>query len=203
MGQPIILRHSYTRSRDTARAAVRYYQMRPRGEGEPPRAIFGKEGAMTRAEAYRLMDEHQARGYLAHRLMLSPSGEERPEDLKDFTRHVMAELEHDKGQTLHWVAVEHHNTDQPHVHIVLCGGGGQDGQTREVRLDRGDHARIKEDGRDYCRLEGRIRDDWDRALERVATREAALEAAREPEPARVTVPLAEGRVDRADDFDRG
>ncbi len=166
----MILRHTYTRSRDTARAGLRYYQMRPRGEEEPPRSIFGADGTMTRDEAYRLLDGHQARGYLAHRLLLSPGADERPDDLRDLARHVMRELARDKGLTLHWVAVEHRNTDHPHVHIVLAGGAG-DGRLRELRLDRADHARIKEDGRDYCRLAARVRDDWDRALA-AATREA-------------------------------
>ncbi len=177
MGQPIILRHSYTRSRDVARAGVRYYQMRPRGEDEPPRSIFGKEGTMTRDEAYRLLDAHQARGYLAHRLMLSPPADQRPEDLRDFTRHVMAELERDKGRTLHWVAVEHRNTAHPHVHIVLAGGAeGPDGRARELRLDRGDHRQIKEDGETYCRLAARVRDDWDRALDAAARDDAGARA---------------------------
>lgn len=177
MGQPLILRHTYTRSRDTARAGLRYYQMRLRGDEEPPRSIFGPDGTMTREEAYRLLDRHQAssgaggqaRGYLAHRLMLSPPEDLRPDDLRDFARHVMHELERDKGQRLHWVAVEHRNTAHPHVHVVLAGGAGA-GRPRELRLDRADHARIKEDGLDYCRLAARVRDDWDRAL--AAAREA-------------------------------
>ncbi len=173
-GQPLILRHTYTRSRDTARAGLRYYQMRPRGDDEPPRSLFGADGTLTRAEAYRLMDTHQAQGYLAHRLMLSPPEELRPDDLRDFTRHVMAELARDRGLTLHWVAVEHRNTAHPHVHIVLCGGGERDGRTREVRLGRDDHRRIREDGLDYCRLVARVRDDWDRALDRAVGARVAL-----------------------------
>jgi len=61
----VILRHTYTRNRDTARAGLRYYQMRPRGEGEPPRSLFTKDGTVSRAEAYHLLDVHQARCYLA------------------------------------------------------------------------------------------------------------------------------------------
>ncbi len=103
-GQPLILRHTYTRSRDTARAGLRYYQMRPRGDEEPPRAIFGADGTMTRDEAYRLLDAHQVgggaggahRGYLAHRLMLSPPADRCPDDLRALTRHVMAELARDR-----------------------------------------------------------------------------------------------------------
>jgi len=193
-GQPIILRHTYTRSRDTARAGLRYYQMRPRGDDEPPRSIFGAEGTMARDEAYRLLDQHQAHGYLAHRLMLSPPEDMRPDDLRDFTRHVLRELERDKGLALHWVAVEHRNTDHPHVHIVLAGGAG-DGPRRELRLDRADHARIKEDGLDYCRLAARVRDDWDRALV-TATREA--DAGR-PGREAATPPIG----GRDDDWERG
>ncbi len=201
MGQPIVLRHTYTRSRDTARAGLRYYQLRPRGEDEPSRSIFGADGTMTRDEAYRLLDAHQAQGYLAHRLMLSPPEDLRPDDLRDLARHVMRELAHDKGQRLHWVAVEHRNTGHPHVHIVLCGGGERDGMVREVRLDRGDHARIKEDGLDYCRLVARVRDDWDRALA-VATREAdAGRAADEGRPSHAVTPTA--GHGRDGDWERG
>ncbi len=183
----VILRHTYTRNRDTARAGLRYYQMRPRGEGEPPRSLFTKDGTVSRAEAYQLLDVHQARCYLAHRLMLSPAVDEQPDDLRELTRYVMVELEQEKGMTLHWVAVEYHNTDHPHVHVVLCGGG--EGRTggEEVRLDRGDHARLKGDGRDYCRTEGHERMRWEAMLARAA---AADERARD-----------EPRGDR-DDHDR-
>ena len=113
-----------------------------------------------------MLDDHQARGYLAHRLMLSPPAEQHPDDLRALTRHVMGELERDKGQTLHWVAVEHRNTAHPHVHVLLCGGGERGDAVREVRLDRRDHAQIKEDGVEYCRLAGRIQTGWDAALAR-------------------------------------
>ncbi len=173
--QPIILRHSYTRRRDVARAALRYYQMRPRGEGEPPRSLFTKGGTVSRAEAGRMLDEHQARGYLAHRLMLSPPAGQHRDDLRALTLHVMRELERDKGQTLHWVAVEHRNTAHPHVHVLLCGGGERGDAVREVRLDRRDHAQIKEDGMDYCRLAGRIQTSWDAALARAAAEHDRVE----------------------------
>lgn len=171
-GQPLILRHSFTRRRETARAALRYYQHRPRGEGEPPRAIFTKGGTLSRDEANRLLDEHQTGRYLAHRLMLSPPEDARPDDLRELTRYVMGELEKRLERALHWVAVEHRNTAHPHVHVVLAGAGGAlragDGRLHEVRLGRDDHRRMREDGLVYCRLSARIRDDWDQALERAA-----------------------------------
>ena len=176
----MILRHSYTRSRATAHAALRYYHLRPRGDGEPPRQFFGPAGTLTRSEACRLLDQHQpAPGrYLAHRLMLSPSNTECPDDLRAMTYRAMCGLAHARTRSLAWVAVEHRNTDQPHVHILLAGGGVAGGQ-RELRLGPVDHARLKADAADYCRLEARLRADWDRALARAATAEERAAAERE------------------------
>ncbi|MBI3439655.1 MAG: DUF3363 domain-containing protein, partial [Proteobacteria bacterium] len=55
------------------------------------------------------------------RLMLAPESGARIEDLKDFTRATMARMERDLATPLDWVAVDHHNTDNPHVHIILRG----------------------------------------------------------------------------------
>ncbi len=55
------------------------------------------------------------------RLMLAPESGARVEDLNDFTRATMARMERDLGVELDWVAVDHHNTDNPHVHIILRG----------------------------------------------------------------------------------
>lgn len=177
----MILRHSYTRNRDTARAALRYYQLRPRGVDEPPRTLFSSDGTLSRAEATRLIESHQPPGgrYLAHRLMLSPGDDERPEDLRAMTYRVMRGLAREKEHSLAWVAVEHRNTDQPHVHILLAGGGEHVGGVREVRLGRADHTRLKADAAEYCRLEARIRGDWDRALATAVRGHDELRATRE------------------------
>jgi type IV secretory pathway VirD2 relaxase len=42
-------------------------------------------------------------------------------DLTAFTRGLMAQVETDLGTTLDWVAVNHHNTDNPHVHVLVRG----------------------------------------------------------------------------------
>ncbi len=181
----MILRHNYIRSagssaaavakaRGTARAAVRYYQHRPLGRDERERGFFGKEGGLTRDEANRLLDAHQARGYLVHRLVLSPAADETPEDLRALTRRVLRQLEAEKGQVLHWAAVEHRHTAHPHVHIVIAGGGEREGERCGVRVDLADIGRIKADARDYCREDGRERDGWARALD-VAAREDAVD----------------------------
>ena len=55
------------------------------------------------------------------RIMLAPESGARIEDMKDFTRATMAQMERDLGAELDWVAVNHHNTDNPHVHVILRG----------------------------------------------------------------------------------
>jgi hypothetical protein len=49
-------------------------------------------------------------------------------DLRPFIREVMANLEARLGTPLEWVAVDHHDTDNPHTHVLIRGrrGDGQD-----------------------------------------------------------------------------
>ena len=157
------MKHTYTRDRGAARAAVRYYQLRPRGRDEESRIIFTKDGTSLRADADRMMREHQNGNFLVHRITLSPSDRERPEDLRDFTRYVLSELETEKGQHLHWFAVEHKNTSHQHVHVMIAGTGEResDGATRGVKFTKEDYAAMREDGREYCRMMNRIADRWD------------------------------------------
>ncbi len=161
------------KARGTARAAVRYYQHRPLGRDEEERGFCGPDGGLTRDEVNRLLDEHQAGGYLVHRLILSPADDEQPEDLRALTREMLRRLAAEKGQTLHWAAVEHRHTDHPHVHIVIAGGGEREGAVRGVRVDLADIGRMKADARDYCREEVRDREGWVRALDAAQRADAA------------------------------
>ncbi|HEY0822138.1 MAG TPA: relaxase/mobilization nuclease and DUF3363 domain-containing protein [Rhizobacter sp.] len=60
-------------------------------------------------------DRHQ------FRFIVSPEDAQQFEDLRGYTRHLMARMEGDLGTSLDWVAVDHWNTDNPHTHIVLRG----------------------------------------------------------------------------------
>lgn len=60
-------------------------------------------------------DRHQ------FRFIVSPEDAQQLEDLRGFTRHLMARMEGDLGTSLDWVAVDHWNTDNPHTHVVLRG----------------------------------------------------------------------------------
>ena len=54
------------------------------------------------------------------KLILSPESGEAL-DLVDHTRRLMSAMERDLGTRLEWVAIDHHNTDNPHVHVALPG----------------------------------------------------------------------------------
>jgi len=60
-------------------------------------------------------DRHQ------FRFIVSPEDAEQLDDLRTYTRHLMAGMGADLGTRLDWVAVDHWNTDNPHTHVVLRG----------------------------------------------------------------------------------
>lgn len=55
------------------------------------------------------------------RFIVSPEDAADMADLKRFTRELMAQAENDLGTELDWIAVDHWNTDNPHVHVILRG----------------------------------------------------------------------------------
>lgn len=58
----------------------------------------------------------------AHQFRFIVSPEDGAElDLREFTRSLMREVENDLGRRLIWGAVNHHDTDNPHVHLVVRG----------------------------------------------------------------------------------
>jgi type IV secretory pathway VirD2 relaxase len=66
------------------------------------------------------------------RLIVAPedSGEL---DLTAYTRTLMSRVENDLGQRLIWGAVNHHDTDKPHVHVVIRGVDLDGAEVRFVR----------------------------------------------------------------------
>lgn len=55
------------------------------------------------------------------RFIISPEDAGQMEDLRAFTRDLAKQMEADLGTLLDWVAVEHWNTDNPHVHLLVRG----------------------------------------------------------------------------------
>ena len=68
------------------------------------------------------------------RFTVSPEDAAQMADLRAFTRELMADAERDLGAKLDWVAVDHWNTDNPHIH-VLVRGRADDGQDLVISRD--------------------------------------------------------------------
>ncbi len=129
--------------------ALHYMQTRPLDNGERPedRHFFGPErdgGSWREARAEIL--EHATEQVAFHRLILSPGPDQPVADLREWTRMVLDDLSDQLGQQLHWVAVVHGNTDHPHAHVLLAGGGERDGELRPVLLYRAQYAAVRASG---------------------------------------------------------
>ena len=55
------------------------------------------------------------------RFIVSPEDAGETQDLRAFTRELMGDMARDLGTELDWVAVDHWNTDNPHVHVLVRG----------------------------------------------------------------------------------
>ena len=108
-------------------------------------AYIRREGAGREGERGKLYDrshdEADAKAFnnradedrRQFRLIVSPEDADQMNDLTQFTREFMSQVEKDLSRQLDWVAVNHHDTGQPHVHIVIRGGNTRNG---ELLIDR-------------------------------------------------------------------
>ena len=55
------------------------------------------------------------------RFIISPEDAGEMSDLRAFTRDLTRQMEKDLGTRLDWIAVDHWNTDNPHVHLLVRG----------------------------------------------------------------------------------
>ncbi|PYE85188.1 relaxase/mobilization nuclease domain-containing protein [Phyllobacterium leguminum] len=131
-------------------------------DGEKARLFGpGTENADAGAFAERCRDDRHH-----FRFIVSPDDALEMSDLRSFTRGLVGQMEKDLGTRLDWVAVDHWNTEHPHVHLIVRGVR-DDGQDLVISRDY-----IKEGMRDRARdlitQELGLRTDLDirRALER-------------------------------------
>jgi type IV secretory pathway VirD2 relaxase len=80
------------------------------------------------------------------RFTVSPEDAARMTDLRAFTRELMRDAERDLGTKLDWVAVDHWNTDNPHIHVLVrgCADDGKDLVISRDYISRGLRARAAE-----------------------------------------------------------
>lgn len=86
-------------------------------------ALYDREHDHVDAEAFNTRGLEDDRQF---RIIVSPEDGHELIDMKATTRSLMAEVERDLGESLDWVAADHHNTAHPHTHIVIRGRKGKD-----------------------------------------------------------------------------
>jgi hypothetical protein len=123
-----IVKATYTKKRDGAKASVRYIAHRPDRHGRRGnRVLFGSDGILTRSDAYTMIDEAEP-GTIFFRFAISPDPrwEDTYHDLhmRDITEATMQQLEQQIGKPALYVAAIHaDHAPHRHVHVVVCVSG--------------------------------------------------------------------------------
>tara|TARA_R110000787_G_scaffold107700_4_gene215828 strand:+ start:1043 stop:2797 length:1755 start_codon:yes stop_codon:yes gene_type:complete len=127
-----VVRHQGKRFRSAPMAKHLGYLQRD-GVGQDGRDgdLFGSERDDLDRDGFAARCEEDRHHF---RFIISPEDAGDLEDLRAFTRDLMARAERDLGTTLDWVAVDHWNTDNPHIHI-LVRGKAEDGRDLVISRD--------------------------------------------------------------------
>lgn len=94
-------------------------------------AMFGRDGDAVSGSDFAEGCEGDRHHF---RFIVSPEDAGAMQDLRAFTRDLMIQAESDLGTKLDWVAVDHWNTDNPHIH-VLVRGRAEDGKDLVISRD--------------------------------------------------------------------
>jgi len=99
-------------------------------DGEKAR-LFGPDGDNVDARDFAARCEDDRHHF---RFIVSPEDAVDMADLKDHARELMSQMKKDLGTKLDWVGVDHWNTDNPHIHIIVRGRT-DDGQDLVISRD--------------------------------------------------------------------
>jgi len=99
-------------------------------DGEKAR-LFGPDTDDADPKAFAERSEQDRHHF---RFIVSPEDAPEMADLQGFTRELVGQMEKDLGTKLDWVAVDHWNTQHPHVHIIVRGVA-EDGQDLVISRD--------------------------------------------------------------------
>lgn len=136
-------------------------------DGSPTR-MFDAESdcADDRGFAERCKDDRHH-----FRIIVSPEDAAELTDLREYTRDLVRQMESDLGTRLDWVAVDHWNTENPHVHLLVRGRTDQGADLVMARdyISHGLRSRAEELA--FTELGPKPEHEVQRALEREVTAE--------------------------------
>jgi len=91
-------------------------------DGNPAR-MFGAESDEIDHRAFAERCEEDRHHF---RFIVAPEDASELSDIKAFTRDLMVDAERDLGTRLDWIAVDHWNTEHPHIHVIARGRADDD-----------------------------------------------------------------------------
>jgi type IV secretory pathway VirD2 relaxase len=145
-----VVKASFSRNRRSgAWAAHARYLSRPGAQQELTKGL-GFDSEREDIDMLATVRDWEKSDELMWRFIVSPEDADRL-DLREHVRELVSQMERDLGTKLDWVAIDHHNTDDQHVHLLVRG----------VR----ENGRPLEINREYLRSGVRIRS------QEIATRE--------------------------------
>ncbi len=108
------------------------YLARERAQREHGRGL-GFDAARENLDLVATVNEWERDDGLMWSFIVSPEDADRI-DLRQHVRELVAGMERDLGTRLEWVAIDHHNTDDAHVHL-LVRGVREDGRLLEIERE--------------------------------------------------------------------
>ncbi len=109
-----------------ARYLAREHAQREQGRG------LGFDAGRDELDMVAVVREWEKGDQMMWSLIISPEDAARI-DLRQHARELVAGMERDLGTRIEWVAIDHHNTDDAHIHLLIRGVR-DDGQA--LTLDR-------------------------------------------------------------------
>jgi type IV secretory pathway VirD2 relaxase len=97
---------------------IGYLQREGVTRDETPAQMFDAHGDVADVAAFAERCEDDRHHF---RFIVSPQDAAELADLRGFCRDLMRRAQHDLGTRLDWVAVDHWNTDNPHLHVLVRG----------------------------------------------------------------------------------
>jgi type IV secretory pathway VirD2 relaxase len=131
-GRRSVIKASFRRNRGN-RSWVRHaqYLARDRAQHEVGKGL-GFDDGRDDLDMVAMVRGWERSDQLMWSIIVSPEDADRI-DLRQHVRNLVAGMERDLGTRLEWVAIDHHNTDDEHVHLLIRGAR-DDG--RILTLDR-------------------------------------------------------------------
>ena len=132
-GRRSVVKASFRRNRrNRGWTAHARYLAREQAQREHQKGL-GFDAGREDLDMVAAVREWERRDELMWSFIVSPEDAQRL-DLRAHVRELAGAMERDLGTRLEWVAIDHHNTDDPHVHLLIRGIR-QDGQTLEINRE--------------------------------------------------------------------